>query len=66
MQIYICFLPSCATLWINITRSFSPFAKTNLIEWNSDENAASIDEINGEDAFEQFGMFNPNNPCCWQ
>jgi hypothetical protein len=31
-------------------------------EWNTDENRTSVDEINGEGMFDQFGLFNPNNP----
>ena len=30
-------------------------------DWNSEENKMSVDEINGEGAFKQFGVFNPNN-----
>ena len=30
--------------------------------WNSDKNVTSVDEINDEGVFEQFGKFNPNNP----
>ena len=30
-------------------------------DWNSEENKTSVDEINGEGAFNQFGVFNPNN-----
>ena len=29
--------------------------------WDSEENKASVDEINGAGAFEQFGRFNPNH-----